>query len=71
MNTNIKEVKIMMYFCLENLPEVKTKAEIAETINNLIYENPKLFGELTEENIVDVREYNIRSTMPPEDRETD
>jgi hypothetical protein len=41
------------------MPEVKTKAQIAEAINNLIYENPELFGELTEENIVDVREFEI------------
>ena len=58
MDTNLKEVKIMMYFHLENMPEVKTKAEIADAINSVIYENPELFGELTEENIVDVREYN-------------
>jgi hypothetical protein len=41
------------------MPEVKTRAQIAEAINNMIYENPEMFGELTEENIVDVREYEI------------
>jgi len=55
----IKEVKIIMHFCLDNMPEVKTRAKIAEAINNMIYENPEMFGELTEENIVDVREYEI------------
>lgn len=67
MNTNIKEVKIMMYFHLENMPEVNTKEEIADTITNMVYEYPELFGELTAENIVDVREYEIRSTRSPND----
>ena len=55
----VKEIKIVMYFCLENMPEVKTRAEIAETLNNVIYEHPELFPELTEENIIDVREYEV------------
>jgi len=67
MNTNIKEVKIMMYLCLEDMPEVKTRAEIADALNNVLYENPDLWGELTEENIVDVREYEIRGTRSPND----
>lgn len=59
---NIKEVRIVMYFHLENMPEIKTRTEIAEAINNLIYENPcEVFAELTEENIVDVREYEVKS----------
>jgi hypothetical protein len=58
MNTTIKEVKITMYFHLHNMPEVNTKGEIANTINTLIYEDPEFFGQLTEENIVDIREYN-------------
>lgn len=53
---NIKEVKIMMCFRLENMPEVNTKEEIADTITNMVYEYPELFGELTAENIVDVIE---------------
>jgi hypothetical protein len=54
---NIKEVKIVMYLCLEDMPEVKTRADIADALNNVLYENPDLWGELTEENIVDVREF--------------
>jgi hypothetical protein len=66
MDTHIKEIKIMMYFHLHNMPEVNTKAEIADAINSVIYENPELFGELTEDNIVDIRDYTIRSTRSPE-----
>ncbi len=57
-NMNLKEIKIMFHLVLEDMPELNTKAEIAEAINNVIYENPDLFPELTEDNIVDVREYN-------------
>jgi hypothetical protein len=64
---NIKEVKIIMYLCLEDMPEVKTRADIADALNNVLYENPDLWGELTEENIVDVREYYVRSTRSLED----
>lgn len=67
MNTNIKEIQIMMTFCLQNMPEVNTKAEIADTINRLIYEDPEFFGQLNEDNIVDVKEYIIRSTRGPND----
>jgi hypothetical protein len=63
----VKEVKIIMYLCLEDMPEVKTRADIAGVLNNVLYENPDLWGELTEENIVDVREYDVRSTRSPED----
>lgn len=56
----VKEIKIVMYFCLENMPEIKTKSEIADQINNVIYEHPEMFGELTEENIIDVREYEVK-----------
>jgi hypothetical protein len=66
MDTTLKEVKIMMYFHLANMPEVNTKAEVADTINRLIYEYPEFFGQLTEDNIVDIREYTIRSTRSPE-----
>jgi uncharacterized protein YuzB (UPF0349 family) len=66
MDTNIKEIKIMMHFCLQNMPEVNTKAEIAEAINRLIYEDPEFFGQLDEDNILDVREYTIRSTRSPD-----
>jgi hypothetical protein len=67
MNTTIKEVKIMMYICLHDMPEVKTKAQIADAITKMVYENPESFGHLDEENILDVREYEIRSTRSPED----
>lgn len=55
----IKEVKIMMHLCLHNMPEVKTRADIADAINRLIYEDPEFFGQIDEENILDVREYEI------------
>ena len=55
----VKEVKIMMHLCLHNMPEVKTRAEIAETINRYIYEDPEFFGQIDEDNILDVREYEI------------
>ena len=55
----VKEIKIVVHLILENMPEVKTRAEIAETLNNVIYEHPELFPELTEENIIDVREYEV------------
>jgi hypothetical protein len=42
------------------MPEIKTRAEIADKINNVIYEHPDLFPELTEENIIDVREYEVK-----------
>ena len=56
----VKEIKIVMYLCLEDMPEVKTRADIADTLNNVLYENPDLWGELTEENILDVREYEVK-----------
>jgi hypothetical protein len=67
MDTNIKEIKIMMYFHIHNMEELKTKEEIADFINNMIYEDPEFFGQLTEDNIIDVREYTIRSTRSPND----
>jgi hypothetical protein len=39
------------------MPEVNTKAEIADVINRLVYEDPEFFGQLDVENIVDVREF--------------
>ena len=66
MDTHVKEIKIMMYFHLQNMPEVNTKAEVADAINRLIYEDPEFFGQLTKDNIVDIREYTIRSTRSPE-----
>jgi hypothetical protein len=58
---NIKEVKIIFHLVLEDMPEVNTRAEIAEALNNVIYEHPELLPELTEENIIDVREYGVKS----------
>ena len=63
----IKEVKIMMYFHIHNMEELKTKEEIADFINQMIYEDPEFFGQIDEENILDVREYEIRSTRGPSD----
>lgn len=63
----VKEVKIMMYFHIHNMEELTTKEEIADFINRMIVEDPEFFGQLTEENILDVREYEIRSTRSPED----
>jgi hypothetical protein len=56
----VKEVKIIVHLIIENMPELNTRAEIAETLNNVIYEHPDLFPELTEENIIDVREYEVK-----------
>lgn len=68
----IKEVKIMMYFHIHNMEELKTKEEIADFINNMIYEDPEFFGQIDKDNILDVREYEIRGTVSPEEnRETD
>lgn len=63
----VKEVKIMMYMCLHNMPEVETKKQIADTINRMIVEDPEFFGQIDEHNIIDVREYEIRSTRGPND----
>lgn len=65
MDINIKEVKIMMHMCLQNMPEVNTKAEIADVINRMIVEDPEFFGQIDEENILDIREYTTRSTKGP------
>ena len=67
MLTNIKEVKIMMYFHIHNMPEVNTKEEIADFINQMVVEDPEFFGQIDKDNIIDVREYNIRSTRGPND----
>lgn len=67
MDTNIKEVKIMMYFHIHNMPEVNTKEEIADFINRMVVEDPEFFGQIDKDNIIDVREYNIRSTRGPND----
>lgn len=55
----IKEVKIMMYMCLHNMPEAKTKQQIADAINRMIVEDPEFFGQIDEDNILDVREHEI------------
>jgi hypothetical protein len=65
MDINIKEVKIMMHMCLQNMPEVNTKAEIADFINRMIVEDPEFFGQIDEEDILDIREYTTRSTKGP------
>ena len=67
----VKEVKIMMYFHIHNMEELTTKEQIADFINNMIYEDPEFFGQIDKDNILDVREYEIRSTLSPENRETD
>lgn len=62
-----------MYFTLEDRPDANTKEEIAKALNNQHREElltklwPANIGTLTGENIVDVREYEIRSTRGPED----
>lgn len=55
----VKEVKIMMHMCIENMSELKTKQEIADFINNMICEDPEFFGQIDEDNILDVREYEV------------
>lgn len=54
----IKEVKVMMYMCIENMPELTTKQQIADFINDMISADPEFFGQIDESNIVDVRTYN-------------
>lgn len=54
-----KEIKIVMTMSIHNMPELTTKQEIADFINNAIYEDPEFFGQIDEDNIVDVREYEI------------
>lgn len=63
----VKEVKIMMYICIENMPELTTKQQIADFINDMISADPEFFGQIDESNVLDVREYEIRSTRSPED----
>lgn len=55
----VKEVKIMMYMCLHNMPEATTKQQIADAINRMIVEDPEFFGQIDEDNILDVREYEV------------
>lgn len=57
----------MMLFHIHNMEELTTKEEIAEFINKMIYEDPEFFGQIDKDNIVDVREYEIRSTRSPDD----
>lgn len=67
----IKEVKVMMYLHIHNMPELTTKQQIADFINDMISADPEFFGQIDKDNILDVREYEIRSTLSPENRETD
>lgn len=53
----VKEVKIMMYLHIHNMEELTTKEEIADFINQMIYEDPEFFGQIDAENILDVREF--------------
>lgn len=55
----VKEVKIMMYMCLHNMPEATTKQQIADAINRMIVEDPEFFGQIDKDNILDVREYEV------------
>lgn len=55
----LKEVKVMMYFHISNMEELKTREEIADFITNMIYEDPAFFGRIDEENVLDVREYEV------------
>lgn len=65
---NIKQVTITMTFGLDNMPEVKTKEQIAEAVNRYILEDPEFFAQLDKDNIVDVREFEVN---PTQNRETD
>jgi hypothetical protein len=65
---NIKEVKIMMHLHIHNMEELTTKEEIADFINQMIYEDPEFFGQIDKENILDVREFDQPDL---ENRETD
>lgn len=65
MDTNLKEVKVMMYFHIHNMPELNTKEEIADFINRMVIEDPEFFGQIDKDNIIDVSDYTIRSTRSP------
>jgi len=55
---NIKEVKIIHYVHIHNMPELKTRKQIAKFINDALYEDPeRVFGYISEENVIDVREF--------------
>jgi len=55
---NIKEVKIIHYVHIHNMPELKTRKQIAEYINDAFQEDPeRVLGYIDEENIIDVREF--------------
>lgn len=54
----IKEVKVMMYLHIHDMPELITKEQIADFINDMISADPEFFGQLTADNILDVRTYN-------------
>ena len=70
---NIKEVKIMTYVILNDRPDANTKEEIAKALNEqhcmelLTKRYPSYVNTLTAENIIDVREYEIRGTRSPND----
>jgi|LakMenE01Jun11ns_1017448.scaffolds.fasta_scaffold6749039_1 hypothetical protein len=53
----IKEVIVQMHMHIHNMPEIKTKRQIADFISEAIYEDPDFFGTLHEDNILDVRVY--------------
>ena len=62
---NIKEVKIMMYLCLHD-SDAQNKEQIAQALNDAVRQEPRIFN-ITDENILDVREYTIRGTRSPTD----
>ena len=66
MNTTVTEVKIVMYLCLHDKPEAQSREQIAQALNDAVREEPRIFN-ITEENILDVREYIIRGTRSPND----
>lgn len=56
----------MMRVHIDNMPHLKTKEEIADCINTMADEG-NIFFNLDKDNILDVREYEIRSIRGPND----
>jgi hypothetical protein len=62
----VKEVKVIMYMILHNRPDAKTKKEIAQALNDqhrmelLTKTYPAYIDSLTVENILDVREFEVK-----------
>jgi hypothetical protein len=65
-----KVVKVTTEFYVDNRSDLTTNEQLAEFINQSVYDIPKLFR-VTAKDIVHVNEYIIRGTKSPEQGETD